>query len=87
MVELNYCPILIFFYFGVKNLTYTYDEKGLLTCSSCGSKTFDMVAESRISDVTRGEGDPAAGDPVANRTTESENIVSLVCARCGARIK
>lgn len=76
-----------FFSFWGENLTYTYDEKGLLICSSCGSTTFDMVAESRISDVTKGEGDPAAGDPVANRTTESENVVSLVCARCGARIK
>jgi len=63
-------------------VTLVYDEHGILECSNCGSHTFDMVAELRISDVS-GDGD----DPVANRTIESENVVSLVCARCGARMK
>jgi len=63
-------------------VTFQYDESGKLECASCGSHTFDMVVELRITDVTK-NGD----DPVANRTIESENIVSLVCARCGARVK
>jgi len=61
---------------------YAYDERGLLKCSSCGYHTFDMVAEMRITEVSRD-----GKDPVANRTTESENVISLVCARCGTRIK
>jgi len=63
-------------------VTYIYDESGKLKCGSCGSHTFDMIVEMRISDVSK-DGD----DPVANRTIESENLISLVCARCGARIK
>jgi len=63
-------------------MTLVYDERGLLECPNCGSHTFDMIAEIRISDVSKHE-----GDPVGNRTIESERIVSLICARCGARIK
>lgn len=63
-------------------MTLVYDEHGLLECPNCGSKTFDMVAEIRISDVSKHR-----DDPVANRTIESENVISLVCARCGARLK
>jgi len=63
-------------------MTYIYDESGKLKCGSYGSHTFDMIVEMGISDVSK-DGD----DPVANRTIESENVISLVCARCGARIK
>jgi len=60
-------------------LTLVYDEKGILKCVSCNSHTFDLVVEQRISDVSRN-----GKDPIANRDIESERIVSLVCARCGA---
>jgi len=70
-----------FFLWG-ENTTFVYDEHGLLKCGSCGSRTFDMVAELRISDVSK-DGE----DPTANRTIESERVVSLVCARCGARVQ
>jgi len=63
-------------------MTLQYDKSGRLKCSSCGSYVFDAVLEQYISNVSK-NGD----DPIANRTIESENIVSLVCARCGARIK
>jgi len=87
LVQLGVSSILgvsgtnIFFSWG-ETTTFVYDEDGKLKCSSCGSHTFDMVAEMRISDVSKDE-----NDPVANRTIESENIVSLVCARCGVRIR
>ena len=63
-------------------MTYHYDDYGCLECTNCGAHEFDLVAEIRIKDVSK-NGD----DPVANRTIESENIISLVCARCGVQIK
>ena len=64
-------------------MTFVYDESGKLKCSSCSSYVFDLVIEQRVSNVSRNNGD----DPVANRTVESENIISLICARCGVKIK
>jgi hypothetical protein len=63
-------------------MTLVYDEKGILKCQSCGSHTFDAVMEMRLSDVSRDE-----DDPIANRTIESERVISLVCGRCGAPVK
>ena len=70
----------IHFFWG-EILTYTYDENGRLKCSNCGSFTFDLIAEMRITDVSADD-----GDPIGNRTIESETVVGLVCARCGARV-
>jgi len=67
-------------------MTLVYDERGILTCPNCNSKTFDLVAEMRVFDVSPDRDNPKDA-PVANRTVELERIVSLVCARCGARIK
>jgi len=67
-------------------MTLLYDEKGILTCPNCHSRAFDLVAEMRISDVSPDFDNPKE-DPIANRTVESERIVSLVCSRCGAQLK
>ena len=84
--RINYCPISFFFSIGVKPMTLVYDEKGILTCPNCNSRTFDLIAEMRVSDVSPDEDNPK-DEPVGNRTVESERIVSLVCARCGAQLK
>lgn len=63
-------------------MTFVYDEHGILKCPNCGSHEFDMVAEMRISDVSKD-----GNDPVANRTVESENVISITCGRCGAKVK
>jgi len=60
---------------------YKYDDSGKLTCGSCGSRTFKLVAELTISDVSK-DGE----DPLANRTIEEEHIISILCARCGRPI-
>jgi len=67
-------------------MTLVYDEKGILVCPNCKSRAFDLVVEMRVFDVSPDQDNPK-DDPVANRTIESERIVSLVCARCGARMK
>ena len=67
-------------------LPLVYDENGILKCQNCNSRTFDLVAEMRVSDVSPDQDNPK-DDPIANRTVLSENVVSLVCARCGARIR
>lgn len=65
------------FFFGVQSL-YKYDRNGRLECGSCGSKKFKVVAELTISDVSK-----ADEDPIANRTVDAENIISIICERCG----
>ena len=62
-------------------MAFEYDENGKLKCGSCPSRTFRLVAELVISDVSK-DGE----DPIANRTIESERIISIVCARCGRPI-
>jgi len=59
-----------------------YDDKGILKCPNCPSRIFDVVAELRITDVSKN----GEGDPVANHTILSQRIVSLICARCGVKI-
>jgi len=60
-----------------------YDDKGILKCPNCPSRTFDMVAELRVTAVSKnGENN----DPVANHTILSQRIISLICAKCGAKL-
>lgn len=54
----------------------TSNEKGMLKCSNCGSYEFDEVVEMRVSDISK-----------CGKTIVSENLVSRVCARCGAKVK
>jgi len=62
-------------------MTFQYDKSGKLVCASCGSHTFDVIIEQRISNVSK-DGD----DPIANRTIESESVISVLCSRCGAHV-
>jgi len=73
-IDLNFFSV-----WGENTLTLVYDKKGILQCASCHSHTFDLVLEQRVSSVSRN-----GKDPIANRDIESERIVSIVCARCGA---
>ena len=63
-------------------LGYHYNEQGMLTCTKCGSHRFILDAELVIFDVSKLD-----DDPLANRSIESERIISVMCAECRHRIK
>jgi len=71
--------ITAFFYWG-EIVTLVFDERGCLKCPTCGSLTFDMVTETRASDITMDKDGPA------DYSIETERAVSIICARCGVRI-
>jgi len=78
--ESFFLPKSPFFLCGVNFVTMLFDEHGCLKCP-CGSKTFDMVTETRASDITMDKD----GCP-EDYAIETERAVSIICARCGARI-